>query len=257
MYGIKAPVAQGSGQPTYNRSIQVRFLAGAPFITYTHNLRTAQKGLEKTDEDEQEEGREMSESITEELREYAAEHSYWRRGTEYVTLNDLLPIADRIDARFDRELQAKHDEIDGLKADVDGLQARLDASMPLPLDADGVPWTGREDEFIADTDERCRLLGVLHSVEGGDFLEVDDGSGRYFIADACRHVAPEPPEPPDSQERIDADAKKTACEYFGRSGKSCIGCPADGGTTTTSCMKRQMSDLLRRQRELDGAGEQA
>lgn len=194
MYGIKAPVAQGSGQPTYNRSIQVRFLAGAPFITYTHNLRTAQKGLEKTDEDEQEEGREMSESITEELREYAAEHSYWRRGTEYVTLNDLLPIADRIDARFDRELQAKHDEIDGLKADVDGLQARLDASMPLPLDADGVPWTGREDEFIADTDERCRLLGVMHSVEGGDFLEVDDGSGRYFIADACHHVALEPPE---------------------------------------------------------------
>lgn len=133
----------------------------------------------------------MSESITEELREYAAEHSYWRRGTEYVTLNDLLPIADRIDARFDRELQAKHDEIDGLKADVDGLQARLDASMPLPLDADGVPWTGREDEFIADTDERCRLLGVMHSVEGGDFLEVDDGSGRYFIAGACHHVAPE------------------------------------------------------------------
>lgn len=229
MYGIKAPVAQGSGQPTYNRSIQVRFLAGAPFITYTHNLRTAQKGLEKTDEDEQEEGREMSESITEELREYAAEHSYWRRGTEYVTLNDLLPIADRIDARFDRELQAKQGEVDGLKADVadlqarldasesynsalrtectdlrdklntrtierDGLQSFLDASIPMPPDADGVPWTGREDEFIADTGERCRLLGVMHSVEGGDFLEVDDGSGRYFIADACHHVALEPPE---------------------------------------------------------------
>lgn len=171
----------------------------------------------------------MSESITEELREYAAEHSYWRRGTEYVTLNDLLPIADRIDARFDRELQAKQGEVDGLKADVadlqarldasesynsalrtectdlrdklntrtierDGLQSFLDASIPMPPDADGVPWTGREDEFIADTGERCRLLGVMHSVEGGDFLEVDDGSGRYFIADACHHVALEPPE---------------------------------------------------------------
>ena len=187
MYGIKAPVAQGSGQPTYNRSIQVRFLAGAPFITYTHNLRTAQKGLEKTDEDEQEEGREMSESITEELREYAADY-------EYALGKHVCWFADRIDARFDRELTAKQDEIDGLKADNADLQARLDASMPLPVDADGVPWTGREDEFIADTDERCRLLGVMHSVEGGDFLEVDEGSGRYFIADACRHVAPEPPE---------------------------------------------------------------
>ena len=160
MYGIKAPVAQGSGQPTYNRSIQVRFLAGAPFITYTHNLRTAQKGLEKTDEDEQEEGREMSESITEELREYAAEHSYWRRGTEYVTLNDLLPIADRIDARFDRELQAKHDEIDGLKSDMSDLQARLDASIPVPVDADGVPWT------CADVDKSFSLTDGDKATEG-------------------------------------------------------------------------------------------
>ena len=137
--------------------------------------------------DEQEEGREMSESITEELREYAADY-------EYALGKHVCWFADRIDARFDRELTAKQDEIDGLKADNADLQARLDASMPLPVDADGVPWTGREDEFIADTDERCRLRGVMHSVEGGDFLEVDDGSGRYFIADACRHVAPEPPE---------------------------------------------------------------
>ena len=209
----------------------------------------------------------MSESITKELREYAADN-------DYASKNTVCWFADRIDARFTAELTAKQDEIDGLKADNealrakvdeweklankqtdtilksehrcqamqaridasesynsalrtectdlrdklntrtierDGLQSFLDASIPMPPDADGVPWTGREDEFIADTGERCRLLGVMHSVECGDFLEVDDGSGRYFIADACHHVAPEPH---DSQERIDADARKGVCEYF-------------------------------------------
>ena len=202
--------------------------------------------------DELEEGREMDESITEELREYAAEHSYWRRGTEYVTMNDILPIADRIDARFTHELEAKQDEVDGLRSDNADLQAKLDASITLPLDADGVP---------------CRI---------GDLLEAEEHIPRkavgYYLADEStpcvtldfvspsieasrlHHVAPEPP---DSQERIDADVEKSACEYFGHSGKSCIGCPADGGTTTASCMRRQMSDLLRRQRELEWAGGQA
>jgi hypothetical protein len=51
-------------------------------------------------------------------------------------------IADRIDARFDRELRAKQDEVDALKSDNAELQARLDAgqesgSMALVEHADG------------------------------------------------------------------------------------------------------------------------
>ena len=202
MYGIKAPVAQGSGQPTYNRSIQVRFLAGAPFITYTHNLRTAQKGLEKTDEDEQEEGREMSESITEELREYAAEHSYWRRGTEYVTLNDLLPIADRIDARFTHELEAKQDEVDALKSDNSALQVRLDASIPVPVDAEGVPWTWADvDKPFSLTDGDKTTEGTVRETayawprEGWWIVDQYD---THYPADRCRHGTLEPPETIDA-----------------------------------------------------------
>ena len=204
----------------------------------------------------------MSESITEELREYAAEHSYWRRGTEYVTMNDILPIADRIDERFDRELRAKQDEMDGLKADMSDLQARLDASMPLPVDADGVPWTGHDvDKPFSLTDGDKATDGTFREIayawprEGWWIVDQYD---THYPADKCRHVTTEPHEPPDSQERIDADAKKSACEYFGRQGKGCIGCPAyDVVYTLGDCMRKQMSDLLRRQRELDGAGEQA
>ena len=62
----------------------------------------------------------MSESITKELRDciFYCPH--------------MKSVADRIDARFDRELQAKQDEVDGLKADVADLQARLDASRENP-----------------------------------------------------------------------------------------------------------------------------
>ena len=60
----------------------------------------------------------MRESITKELRDCIFDCPH------------LKGVADRIDAWFDRELQAKQDEVDALRA-------KLDASMPLPVDADG------------------------------------------------------------------------------------------------------------------------
>lgn len=247
----------------------------------------------------------MDESITKELRDMSPCGNMWlhdegdgtvstRYGTSTPEIEDsrnhkvvivaedsLTDIADRIDARFTAELMAKHDEIDGLKADNEALrakideweklankqtdtilksehrcqamQAKLDASIPAPLDADGVP---------------CRI---------GDLLEAEEHIPRkavgYYLADEStpcvtldfvspsieasrlHHVAPEPP---DSQERIDADARKGACEYFGRQGKGCVGCPAEDVVYTLGdCMRKQTLDLLRRQRELELAGGQA
>ena len=206
------------------------------------------------DRDELEEGRELDESITDELREYAAEHSYWRRGTEYVTLNDLLSIADRIDARFDRELQSKQGEVDGLKADVDDLQARLDASILPPVDIDGARWTGEDVDWLfsyeGDESNEHVVREIAYAWPRDGWFIVDQYDTHY-PADKCRHVKPEPP---DSQERIDADARKVSCDYFGRSTGWCHGCPAENGG---DCATIKALDLLRRQRELDGAGEHA
>ena len=66
-------------------------------------------------------------SITGELREYARNPFYC---VTWHSTNNVLSIADRIDARFTAELTAKQDEI----AD---LQARLDASILPPVDIDG------------------------------------------------------------------------------------------------------------------------
>lgn len=55
---------------------------------------------------------------------------------------------------------------------------------------------------------------------------------------------------PDTQERIDKDAVKSVCSYFGFRAKPCSECPAYG--SEIGCSNEKVRDLLRRQRELDG-----
>jgi len=185
-------------------------------------------------------------SITEELREYT------RNPFCCVTPNTTstaLSIADRIDARFTAELMAKQDEVDALRA-------KLDASILPPVDIDGARWTGEDvDKPFALTDGDKATEGLVREIvydwphEGWWIVDQYD---THYPADRCRHVAPEPT---DSQECIDADAEAGTCTYFGHSCAPCDGCPALDGPA--SCHVLQILDLLRRQREIDGAGEQA
>lgn len=68
----------------------------------------------------------------------------------------------------------------------------------------------------------------------------------------------------DSQEAIDADAALGGVDYWGCRGERCDECPAkEGGDTPAKrygvrgCERAQLLDLLRRQRELDAAGQAA
>lgn len=74
---------------------------------------------------------------------------------------------------------------------------------------------------------------------------------------ACREAAEPEPEP-DTQERIDEDARKGMYEYWKCGDADCDSCPAtvDGRKPkdrygATYCSTAQKLDLLRRQRELD------
>ena len=91
----------------------------------------------------------MDESITKKLRELIEENwphpdGYWREGG-MMFAPSLDAIADRIYERYD-----------ALKSDDADLQARLDASMPLPVDADGVPCTCRHVAPKPETIEDVR-----------------------------------------------------------------------------------------------------
>ncbi len=194
----------------------------------------------------------MSESITKELRSSAVTRGAIRIDAwdPIVVISESKrdDIADRIDTQFDRELRAKQDEVDGLRSDNFDLQAKLDASMPLPVDADGVPWIGDEMRYV-DVD------GIEQAMDGlmwdGKTWSISDMTcyDRHFLALTCRHVAPEPP---DSQERIDADARLCPGDYTEKCNVGVFGTTSNFSNDVRIAM---VEDLLRRQRELDGAGE--
>lgn len=121
---------------------------------------------------------------------------------------------------------------------------RLKRPAPEALGADGKPIVAGET-----------VWGILSGIEGivnslnddsTAYVEWDDGRWSPCI-DCCNLTHT----PPDTQQKIDEDAEKFHCVYFG--GYSACGtCPASTGELSKkSCKQQQIFDLLRRQRELD------
>lgn len=145
---------------------------------------------------------------------------------------------------------------------------------PPVLAADGLPL--REGDTVWLTDEGARHAGesdtlaeagpyALYGIGANDRLTVKALPSRFHpnrvdLMEECA-CCPAPwltHEEPDTQERINEDAQKTADAYWGCIGVSCKECPAkiDGKNPhtrfgTRSCVQAKMLDLLRRQRELD------
>lgn len=118
------------------------------------------------------------------------------------------------------------------------------------LGADGLPLKVGEVVYSARYGlEKQPIVSVHKAGEnvGGiaadfDFVRYEEG---YDWAEDLTHT------PPDTQERIDEDAEKFYCAYFGGYG-ACGTCPASAGELSKkSCKQQQILDLLRRQRELD------
>lgn len=58
---------------------------------------------------------------------------------------------------------------------------------------------------------------------------------------------------PDSWERLEEDAKKGSCDYFGCDANGCHGCPAYDWNTArggSGCGNAKMCDLIRRAKAL-------
>ena len=126
-----------------------------------------------------------------------------------------------------------------------------DSTEPEVLDADGVPI--RKGDTVWRTDE---INGKSRIVK--DFCKdgsvVTDYEGTIPVCVNQKHLTHKQP---DSLERIEADANKSLCDYWGCSGVSCLNCPAktDGKKPrerygTYRCNEAMTLDLLRRQREV-------
>lgn len=174
--------------------------------------------------DREGEGMSTNESITKELRRYA-----WDCPREDVSDhagNVIDGIADRIDERFSRELQAKQDEVYALQGEIlrlkmnlasacaerNGLQVKQGASIPLPLDADGVP-CHIGDEIQPIGMKSFEVKKIIYNGRQKQEMVGPNGAGEYYFADICRHVAPKPETIEDVRK-----AKDNAIAYLAQSG---------------------------------------
>lgn len=129
------------------------------------------------------------------------------------------------------------------------------------LGADGEPIKVGETVYPIDGE----WIGIpleVSGIESPASVKVYLSAGKSwttFHADSLTHT------PPDTQERIDEDARKNSIRYWGCEDFSCDECPAliDGkkpiafyelDLVRDSCSEAQKLDLLRRQRELDAKG---
>ena len=113
------------------------------------------------------------------------------------------------------------------------------AEVPVPKDADGrvVP---------LDTKELYTDSGKLVTVEELTF----NGCWWYVKCfETDRHRLTRFHLERDSWERLEKDAEKTSCEYFGRSGL-CVGCQALA--ISRACNVAKVKDMIRRAEALAG-----
>lgn len=111
--------------------------------------------------------------------------------------------------------------------------------VPNPVDSNGcvVPLDTEELVYRGKTRKVCGFsYSIVHGCWGASFVDGNDVNVKFCTL-------------PDSWERLEEDAAKTSCGYFGRSGL-CVGCPALAISKMCNVAKSQ--DIVRRAKELAG-----
>lgn len=129
------------------------------------------------------------------------------------------------------------------------------------IGADGAP-IGVGDIVYRDADPEPLQVDLIYAGSMGYCtVRLKDSAGIYTSADAPRlsHKKPEPlePEPADSWGKLEEDAKKPSCEYFGvgPGNASCDDCPHGPRQTGHTCWRNARLDMIARAKKLAGIEE--
>ena len=170
----------------------------------------------------------------------------WNMQTVVAAVPDMVRKNERL-AKEKAELKA---EIERLKSEVPYDRMRL------PVDADGVP-IRIGDEVDVDGYAMTVLGYRLH--DGRVLLIVEDKRLELVFTPEPSGVRHFKPEPPDSWEKLEEDASKNPCSYFGKledPSVLCTTCPHGKEITGRGCMKNMKLDLIERAKRLAGIEEQ-
>lgn len=134
------------------------------------------------------------------------------------------------------------------------------AKRPTPkvLDADGVPIEVGDTVYCDDDPEPLQVDLIYAGSTGYCTVRLKDSAGIYTSADAPR-LSHKKPEPPDSWEKLEKDARKTACAYAPapRNEDGLTTCDGCTFLKSESCSNEMKTDLVKRAKKLAGVEEEA
>ena len=172
----------------------------------------------------------------------------------------MTAIADRIDLemmeneRLKKENAELKAELADWKGNAEGFQP--DAYMKLPLDADGEPI--RIGDVLYSSGNECRVVSITVKADEA-CVGVHTDEGVFLPSVNPKYLSRKKPEPPDSWEKLEKDARKTACDYAPAPRNedgltTCDGCPF---LKSESCSNEMTIDLVERAKKLAGIEEEA
>lgn len=131
-----------------------------------------------------------------------------------------------------------------------------DAYMKLPLDADGEPI--RIGDVLYSSGNECRVVSITVKADEA-CVGVHTDEGAFLPSVNPKYLSRKKPEPADSWEKLEKDARKTACDYAPAPRNedgltTCDGCPF---LKSESCSNEMTIDLVERAKKLAGIKEEA
>lgn len=159
------------------------------------------------------------------------------------------------------KLKALEEENAELRAKLEAWIQSDDSYMKLPLDADGEPI--RIGDVLYSSGNECRVVSITVKADEA-CVGVHTDEGAFLPSVNPKYLSrknPEPlePEPADSWEKLEKDARETACNYAPAPRNedgltTCDGCPFQ---KSESCSNEMTIDLVERAKKLAGIEEEA
>lgn len=159
------------------------------------------------------------------------------------------------------KLKALEEENAELRAKLEAWIQSDDSYLKLPLDADGEPI--RVGDVLYSSGNECRVVNITVKADEA-CVGVHTDEGVFLPSVNPKYLSrknPEPlePEQADSWEKLEKDARKTACDYAPAPRNedgltTCDGCPFQ---KSESCSNEMTIDLVERAKKLAGIEEEA
>ena len=154
------------------------------------------------------------------------------------------------------KLKALEEENAELRAKLEAWIQSDDSYMKLPLDADGEPI--RIGDVLYSSGNECRVVSITVKADEA-CVGVHTDEGAFLPSVNQKYLSRKKPEPADSWEKLEEDARKTACNYAlaPRDEDGLTTCDGCRFQKSESCSNEMTLDVVERAKKLAGIEEEA